>query len=153
MTGIEKFDEEFDLVLAIPGLEAGAAVSLPVQPLSQLRQLRAESELWNQQSDSKQERPSLVGGVSLPKTSIQSRRIFAKRYRLKMLRTLNQEMAGERALLGVQASAMARETQGRLSRHLQEFADYAIARPPLGLSAGGKEVYASVVILRWPWGH
>jgi hypothetical protein len=70
MSGIEKFDEELDLVFAIPGLEAGAAVSLPVQPNSQLRQLRAEIELWDQKPDSKQQKPSLAGGVSLPKTRI-----------------------------------------------------------------------------------
>jgi hypothetical protein len=38
MSDIEKLDEELDLVFAIPGLEAGAAISLPVQPNSQLRQ-------------------------------------------------------------------------------------------------------------------
>ncbi|HUC68667.1 MAG TPA: hypothetical protein VMA53_24840 [Stellaceae bacterium] len=66
MSGIEKFDEELDLVFAIPGLEAGAAVTLPVQPNSQLRQLRAEIALWDKQSDSKQQRLSLAGDISLP---------------------------------------------------------------------------------------
>jgi hypothetical protein len=56
MGGIEEFDQQFDLALAIPGLEAGAAVSLPVEPNSQLRQSRAEIDLGDQQSDSKHKR-------------------------------------------------------------------------------------------------
>ena len=53
MGGIEEFNQQFDLVLAIPGLEAGAAVSLTVEPNSQLRQSRAEIDFGDQQSDRK----------------------------------------------------------------------------------------------------
>jgi hypothetical protein len=56
MRGIEEFDQQFDLVLALPGLEAGAAVSLPVEPNSQLRQSRAEIDLGDEQSDRKHKR-------------------------------------------------------------------------------------------------